>query len=52
MNAFSRRDFDHAGNAIARGLRLGGDDGDLFAGESVEQRALAGVGPAEDGDES
>ncbi len=47
-----RGDFDHAQDAIARGLRLGGDDGYLFAGEGVEEGAFADVGPAENGDES
>ena len=50
--AFVRGDLDHAHDAIARGLRLGGDDGHLFAGEGVEERAFADVGPAENGDES
>ncbi len=47
-----RGHLDHAHDAIARGLRLGGDNGHLFAGEGVEQRAFADVGPAENGDES
>jgi hypothetical protein len=33
-------------------LRLGGDNGYLFAGEGVEERAFADVGPAENGDKS
>src|ERR1700728_3659666 len=49
MHAFAHGDFDHARNAIARGLRLGRNDRNLFAGEGVEQRAFAGVGPTEDG---
>jgi hypothetical protein len=52
MYALQRRNLDHPGDAVARGLRLGGDNGHLFAGESVEQRAFADVGPAENGDKS
>ena len=52
MLALARRHLDHSGDAVAGGLRLGGDDGDFFAGEGVEQRAFAGVGPAENGDKS
>jgi RimJ/RimL family protein N-acetyltransferase len=47
-----RRHFHHAHDAVARGLRLGSYDGYLFAGEGVEQRAFADVGPAEYGYES
>ena len=50
--SFVRGDLDHAHDAVARGLRLGGDNGHLFAGEGVEERAFADVGPAENGDES
>src|ERR1039458_4752093 len=46
------RDLDHAHDAIARGLRLGGDDGPLFGGKGVEERAFADVGPAENGNKS
>jgi hypothetical protein len=52
MAAFARGQFDDAGDAIARGLRLGRDDGDLFAGQRVEQRALPYIGTAENGNES
>ena len=52
MRAFVCGHFDDAGDAIPRGLRLGGDNGNLFASEGVEQRALAGIGPAQNGDES
>ena len=39
-------------NAIARGLRLARDDGELFADQRVQQRRFACVGTADDGDES
>ena len=52
MHTFARGDFDHAGNAVARGLRLGRNNGDLFAGEGVEQGAFAGVRSAENCDKS
>ncbi len=38
-----------AGDPVARRLRLGGDDGQLLADDPVEQRRLADVGAAEDG---
>ena len=41
-----------ADDAIARGLRLVGDDGELLADQPVEQRGLAGVGPADERDEA
>ena len=31
MHAFVRRNFDHSRDAVASGLWLGGDDGNLFA---------------------
>ena len=34
-------------NGGARGLRLVGDDGELFADQRVQQRGFAGVGPAQ-----
>ena len=52
MHALARRNLDHPGDAIAGSLRLGGDDGDLFAGQGVEQCAFTGVRPAENGDKS
>src|SRR5271157_4410648 len=52
MDALARRNLDHSNDAVAGGLRLGGDDGHLFAGKGVEQRAFADVGPAENGDKS
>ena len=52
MLAFAGGNFEHSGNAVAGGLGLGGDDGYLFAGEGVEEGALSGVGPAENGDKS
>jgi hypothetical protein len=36
MSALDSRDLDHSGNAVAGGLRLGSDDGYLFAGKGVE----------------
>ena len=47
-----RGNLDHAQDAITRGLRLGGDDGYLFAGEGVKKGAFADVRPADNGDES
>ena len=34
---------------VAGGLRLVGDDGDLLADDPVQERGLAGVGPADEG---
>ncbi len=45
-------DVDDALDAVARGLRLTGDDGELLADERVQQRGFACVGTANDGDES
>ena len=39
-----------AGDAVARGLRLGRDDGQLLADDAVEQRRLADVGAAQNCD--
>ena len=39
-----------AGDPVARGLRLGRDDGQLLADDAVEQRRLADVRSAQDGD--
>src|SRR5262249_12977354 len=47
-----RLNVDYALNAGARGLRLFRHNGDLFADQSVQQRAFAGVRPADDGNES
>ena len=52
MNLLARFHFQHSDDAVARGLRLGRDDGDLLAGKGVQQRAFAGVGPAENGNKS
>ena len=41
-----------AGDAVARGLRLARGDADLLADQRVEQRRLADVGPADDGDQA
>jgi len=43
---------DDALNAVAGGLRLGGDDGNFLADETVEERGLSGVGAANDGDKA
>ena len=40
----------HAEDALAGRLRLVRDDRDLLADEGVDERRLAGVGPADDGD--
>ena len=48
--AFGR--IDDALNAVAGGLRLGGDDGDFLADEAIEQRGFSGVRAANDGDEA
>ena len=40
--------LQNALDAVARGLRFGRDDGQLLANQCVQQRGLAGVGPAED----
>ena len=42
----------HAEDARPRRLRLVGDDGELGPDEPVEQRRLAGVGPADERDEA
>src|SRR6185369_15482480 len=39
-------------DAVAGGLRLGGDDGDFLADEAVEERGFAGVRAADDSDEA
>src|ERR1039457_7001702 len=43
---------EHALDGGAGGLGFVGDDGDLGADELVQQRGLAGVGAAQDGDEA
>ena len=50
--AFAGRQFGHTQNAVPRGLRLVGDDGDLLASKSVQQGGLAGIGLTEDGYDS
>ena len=52
MHSFARRHLHHAGDAVARGLRLGRDNGHFLARERVQQRAFAGIGPAENGNKS
>ena len=42
-------DADHA---IARGLRLGADDGELLTDDAVQERGFAGVRLTDDGDDS
>ena len=43
---------DDALDAIARGLRLCGDDGDFLADEAIEERGFSRVGATDDGDEA
>ncbi len=43
---------ENAQDAIARGLRLGRDDGNLLAQQRVQQRGLAHVRLADNGDEA
>ncbi len=50
--AFALGKVDDALNAVARGLRLGRDDGELFAHKRIEQRGLASVRTAENADET
>ena len=50
--ALARRHFHDSLNAVACGLRLVGDDRDLLADERVQQRRLACIGTAEDGNET
>ena len=44
--------IDDSKNAVARGLRLGRNDGQLLAHQGIQERALARVGAAENADES
>ena len=44
--------MNYALNAVARGLRLGRDDGQLLAHERIEQCGLARVGAAENANET
>jgi hypothetical protein len=41
--SFARRRLKHAQNAIARGLRLGRDNGHFLAGQRIQQRAFPHV---------
>ncbi len=50
--AFALGNVNYALNAVARGLRLGRDDGQLLAHERIEQSGLARVGAAEDTNET
>ena len=45
-------DFEHAVDAGAGGLGLMCDDGQLLAQKGVEQRGFAGIGAADDRDET
>ncbi len=49
MDLLARGHLQHADDAVARRLRFGRDNGDLFARKGVHQRAFAGIGPAENG---
>ncbi len=51
VNQFQRNSFerDAFGYEIAGGSRGGGDDGSIAFYETIKQRALAGVGAADDG---
>ena len=49
---FARGHFHHSLNARPRGLRFCGHNGDLLAGERIQQRALARIRPADDGNKS
>lgn len=40
----------HAHDAVARGLRLGRHDGELFAHDGVEESGLAHIGPSQNSD--
>ena len=44
-------DLDERGDAVARDAGRRIDDGDAPAGQPVEQRRLADIGPADDGDD-
>ena len=46
------RHMDDPENAVARGLGLGADDGQLLADQGVQKRGFAGVGTAQYADES
>ena len=43
---------DDPQNAVACGLGLGADDGQLFADQGIEQGGFAGVGTTQNADES
>ena len=50
--AFLRCDIDDAEDTVARGLRLGRNDRNLFADQRVQQGAFARVRASEDAGES
>ena len=52
VNALARGNLHDAGDAVARGLRLGGDNRHFFARQGVQQRAFADVRPAQNSDKS
>ena len=45
-------DVDDSENAVARGLGLRRNDGQLLAHQRIQQRALARIGPSENANES
>ncbi len=49
---FLERNLEHSVDAGARGLRFVGDDCELLPEQGIEQRGLARVGAADDGDET
>jgi hypothetical protein len=50
--AFRRRHINYTLDSIARGLRLGTDDGQFLAGKRIEKRRFAGIRPTENADET
>ena len=48
LGVLLQRYFEHAVDAGARRLRFVCDDSQLLPEEGIEQRGLAGVGPADD----
>ena len=52
LGLFEGGQLQDAEDAVAGGLGLVGDDGELLAEKRVEERGLAGVGTADDGDET
>ena len=52
MYALLRRNLHHPRDTIPRGLRLSRDDGHFFAGQRIQQRAFAGIRPAQNSNKS